>query len=428
VPMIINGSTQPGSTANDLAFGDDATWCVVLESGDPSVTIGLHVPSSVPDDMDVHLYGLAYSGFSDEAIDLQGGSGHSVTGSRFGGNASGHALLANGNNLRVGTNAHHVTIGGDDVADRNIIGGATGSGIALFGSGLPPTATGTHDNQIINNLIGLGWSISSAHVTDLGNGARGVYISGHDNTVSGNDIGSNTTAGVILTGGAAYNNAVVENFIGFFEGSDYHGNGQNGVQIAGAAGDAPSSNSVLRNVISYNGAQGVWVQIGRGNTVRRNGIYGNAGLGIDLDVAGTMINDNDAVVPTPDFANRGLNYPVLASALGGFSHGTFSGSLDSTLGTYRIDFYDNPGGCSQVTREGVGWVGSTVVTISIAQIGGNGSASFQVEQGPGDLGGLPGGAGIVATATDSVGNTSEFSACIPYVNDTIFANGFDANP
>jgi hypothetical protein len=123
-----------------------------------------------------------------------------------------------------------------------------------------------------------------------------------------------------------------------------------------------------------------------------------------------------------------LNYPVLASALGGFSHGTFSGSLDSTLGTYRIDFYDNPGGCSQVTREGVGWVGSTVVTISIAQIGGNGSASFQVEQGPGDLGGLPGGAGIVATATDSVGNTSEFSACIPYVNDTIFANGFDANP
>ena len=26
---------------------------------------------------------------------------------------------------------------------------------------------------------------------------------------------------------------------------------------------------------------------------------------------------------------------------------------------------------------------------------------------------------------DSLGNTSEFSACVPYSNDTIFASGFD---
>ena len=33
---------------------------------------------------------------------------------------------------------------------------------------------------------------------------------------------------------------------------------------------------------------------------------------------------------------------------------------------------------------------------------------------------------ITATATDSSGNTSEFSACVNYVNDTIFSDGFES--
>jgi hypothetical protein len=32
---------------------------------------------------------------------------------------------------------------------------------------------------------------------------------------------------------------------------------------------------------------------------------------------------------------------------------------------------------------------------------------------------------ITATATDSAGDTSEFSACLPYFDDTIFADGYD---
>ena len=35
------------------------------------------------------------------------------------------------------------------------------------------------------------------------------------------------------------------------------------------------------------------------------------------------------------------------------------------------------------------------------------------------------GDAITATATDAAGDTSEFSACMPYLNDTIFADGFD---
>jgi len=32
---------------------------------------------------------------------------------------------------------------------------------------------------------------------------------------------------------------------------------------------------------------------------------------------------------------------------------------------------------------------------------------------------------ITATATDVVGNTSEFSNCQPYIDDTIFEDGYD---
>ena len=32
---------------------------------------------------------------------------------------------------------------------------------------------------------------------------------------------------------------------------------------------------------------------------------------------------------------------------------------------------------------------------------------------------------ITATVTDSSNNTSEFSTCFPYTDDTIFANGFE---
>ena len=35
------------------------------------------------------------------------------------------------------------------------------------------------------------------------------------------------------------------------------------------------------------------------------------------------------------------------------------------------------------------------------------------------------GEAITATATDQAGDTSEFSTCMSYLNDTIFADGFD---
>jgi hypothetical protein len=55
----------------------------------------------------------------------------------------------NGFDIRLGAGTHDDTVGTDDIADRNIIGGASGSGIVI--------AAGATNNQIVNNYIGIGW-------------------------------------------------------------------------------------------------------------------------------------------------------------------------------------------------------------------------------------------------------------------------------
>jgi hypothetical protein len=387
------------------------------------VTKGLQIGTGAGDGVSLYVKGLAFSGFSEAAIALGSGSDSVVAGNRFGGSVGSHVLAANGAGLRLDAASHDTTVGGDDPADRNIIGGSsTGSGIDMFGSLSGSTPTGTHDDQIIGNLIGVDWSGgANGAFTALGNGARGIYLAGPGNEISGNWIGSNAQSGIAVVNGGAQNNTIENNFIGFIYASTF-GNGAAGIHMSGDAGDAPEANVVRYNVIQGNDGPGVWVSVGQRNRIRRNQMFDNTGLGIDLVDAGVLPNDNDGASEPQDYANRGLNYPVLTGAIGGRTTGTFSGSLESTVGDYRIDFYQSPS-CSADNREGAFWIGMAPLTISFGQVGGDGTVSFVSIVGPGDLHSI--GGGITATATDSVGNTSELSACMPYQDDTIFANGFE---
>jgi hypothetical protein len=426
VPLIINGYTQAGASANDLDVGTDARFCVILESGNATVTKALQISTGAGDGASLFVEGLAFSAFSEAAIALGSGSGSAIIGNRFGGSVGSHQLTANGAGIRLDANSHDTTVGGLDAADRNIISGSdTGSGIDLFGSLSGTTPTGTHDNQILNNLIGVDWTgDASGSFTPLGNHARGIYLAGHDNEISGNWIGDNAQAGIAVVNGGAQNNTIENNFIGFIY-NNAQGNGAAGIHMSGDAGDAPTANVVRYNTIAANNGQGVWVEIGRQNRIRRNSIYDNTALGIDLVDAGVLPNDTDADSQPPDYANRGLNYPVLTSATGGTATGIFVGELESTLGDYRIDFYQTIGGCSATNRQAEFWIGVATESITLASVGGDGFASFRVQLDAGDFGSLIPGAGITATATDSANNTSELSACIPYGDDTIFANGFE---
>jgi parallel beta-helix repeat protein len=424
VPAIINGYTQTGSAQNDLDVGDDATICVILENGG-SATIGLQVASNAGDGVSVIVDGLAFSGFTDAGIDLQGGSGHSIAGNHFGGSVGGHALLANGVDIRLGTAEHASNIGSDDVADRNIIGDAVSDGIWLQGTASPPLIFGAYNNQIVNNYIGVGWAIAGSNYTNRANGSNGVRLDGHDNTLRGNLIGHNTNDGVLLNGDAAIDDAVKDNFIGVDAGGTNLGNGSMGVRTQNDAHD----NNIVANTIANNGQKGVRIVTGAHNKIRKNSIYGNALLGIDIAAEGVTANDDDGGIQPSDYANRGQNFPVLTGAAGGYASGYVTGALTTTAGDYTVDFYlssaCNPAG----NGDGQTWLGAATVSVPTPQIGDQGTVDFVLRiREPSIVQPLLNGGVVTATATDAAGDTSEFSACVNYVNDTIFVNGFEPPP
>jgi parallel beta-helix repeat protein len=430
VPIIFNGHNQPGYVANTLDTGDNATLCIVLEAGNSSVANGLNVPSGADDSVAVTVWGIAFSGFSNAGVNLLGGSGHAIIASRFGGSASGHALQPNDEDIHLGANTHDVTIGGADKVDRNVIGGATGSGVGLVGGVNGALLTGTYNNHIVGNMIGIDWTGGAGgHFLPLGNGTRGIIMDAHDNTISGNWIAENGATGIALSGGGASNNTIEGNSIGFQDAVALHGNGGAGVHLDGSGDDAPTGNTIQYNFIVFNDAQGVWVEIGQHNRIFSNCIIGNTGLGIDLAAPGVLPNDNDGAPQVVDYANRGLNFPVLTSATGVGPTLTIDGTISSTLGSYTIDVYATYPSCpTDDNRQGQEYVGSIDATITKAAVGGDGTATVTGTIGPGNFGGIgyiPDGLGITGTATDSAGNTSEYSACIPYHSDTIFLSGFD---
>lgn len=409
----INGFSQPGASRNTLDIGNDANVCIILEPGASSTaTDGLRVGSGAGNGVNLTVEGLAIGGFAQDGISLLGGSSHSINGNHFGGTVGGHALAANNVNVRIGADVHDVTVGGDGAGQRNIIGDATAAGVFVAGTNSP-----AHDNQIVNNYIGIGWS---SGFTNRGNGTNGIYLAGANNTISGNLIGNNGNDGVDVDNTAASGNTINGNSIGGNGDGAVFANGLAGVRVENSASD----NTINSNTITGNTNAGVRVVSGIHNKIRKNAISANGGLGIDLAGAGVTPNDDDGGLIIAFYANRGLNFPLLSAAAGGHFSGRVSGSLTTTPGDYTIDLYAQPGCDASGNGEGKQWLRAAPVTVPVPVVGNQGTINFALGV---DLGFPESFAGqqITATATDSVGNTSEFSACQPYTDDTIFVDGFN---
>lgn len=149
------------------------------------------------------------------------------------------------------------------------------------------------------------------------------------------------------------------------------------------------------NVIAFNGGKGVVVV--NANTIatlRRNRIYANNGIPIDLGDDGRTRNDPDDTDPG---ANRLLNYPVLKEAVTEGGKTKVRGVYKSTPGVapYGIEFFANPAG----TKQAKSYIGSKLI-----ETGNGGKAKFKFAakaQDPGKR--------ITATAMDDGGASSELS-------------------
>jgi CSLREA domain-containing protein len=343
-----------------------------------------------------------------------------IKGNLIGTNAAGTAALPNGSGISITLGATGTIIGGAASDERNIISGNLSNGISLSGG-----ASGT---LIYGNYIGTDINGTMA----LGNGPRGILIAttatnnriGGTAPGQGNVISGNTRDGIVIALGAT-GNIIQGNFIGTqADGASALGNERNGVWlISGANGNTIGGVAAgAANVIAFNSQNGVAIEGGPANRVRRNSIHSNGQLGIDLGTDGITANDAGDGDTGP---NDLQNYPVLSSAINTGSGTAITGTINSTPNAaLELEFYSNAACDPSGNGEGQFFLGSTVVNTDAS-----GNASFAVTFTT--L--VPVGQFVTATTSLNPNNsTSEFSPCrqvtacsssISHTSQSFAANG-----
>jgi titin len=330
-----------------------------------------------------------------------------VQGNIIGLTAAGSGPLANGSSgVGIFTGATSNTIGGVSEGARNVISGNFADGVTIGSSG-------TSANTVQGNFIGLNPAGTSA----MANAGAGVAIfSSTNNTVGGtiagarNYISGNSAGGVVISAAATTGNLVQGNTIGLTLTGTAAGNGNVGVSIFGGAqsNTIGGSASGAGNIITASGNQGIGVFDETGtpkdtfkNAFSRNTVFANGAKGIGL-----FNGANNGLLPPT------LGTPVLGSA-SNLSGTDVSGSAPASSNVpLTIEFFASPTADPSGSGEGQFFIGST-------SVGTSGGVFGVISLGAA----VPAGYVVSATATDSLGNTSEFA-----VNKTVTSTDSDMPP
>jgi hypothetical protein len=328
--------------------------------------------------------------------------------------------------VAIGNGSDGLVFGSASTISGNVISGNGGNGIMTYfhnsdtiqNNLVGTDITGTHPlgNRLAGMLLGItttkdhGFTVSGN--TFAANGGDGITFGGSTSVLQDNRIGvgvdgtplGNGRHGISgTTVGSGSNNLFVRNVIAYNAGDGVGEGGSNnlfgGNVIAYNGADGISvgsgSNNVIGgpgagNVIAYNAGDGVLVSGGHSYTIRYNAIFANEGLGIELTYN----------------ANHNQEAPVLDLALAHHHRTIISGTMTSTPDTtFTIDLFAS----STPGPQGEDYLTSIDVTTDD-----NGFAAFRTK-----IYGSFSGQWITATATDSGGNTSEFS--IPVEADAQWA-------
>lgn len=336
-----------------------------------------------------------FSGNVENGIHLSGdANGVTIDPNIVGLVTDGSDYLPNGKNgVLIDGNAHLNVLGGNiqSVIPRNIFSGNTEAGLSFQGT--------AHDNIVFNTAIGL----NSTGDATLGNGGPGIVMGPGTfrNIIGGADpqfpnfIGGNQSDGILIDG--SDNNIIRNNIIGQGLHLPVATNGGSGVHIVNGSGNQIGQNG-LPNTIVYQLSGGIQIDAGSKNQIIGNSIDSNLFGGISI--AQGANNDQ----PTPELLEAFAPNP---STL------TLKGKINaSPNSTYLIQLYGN----SQVLgfAEGKTFLGSVEVTTDAL-----GEGLFTYTQA------FNAAQGVVytATATDSVGNSSEFSLGLLLANSQIYAVG-----
>jgi endo-1,4-beta-mannosidase/plastocyanin len=289
--------------------------------------------------------------------------------------------------------------GSSSYPTRNVISGNDGTGVLIHG----PNTT---SNFMELNYVGVGADGQTPVPNDVGvritDGAyRNVIGQLSSYPFISNVIASNTGDGIQIENAhddRIWSNKVVDN-------------GGYGLLVDNSSFSMIGGNGQYRggdNTIARNGRDGVAVLSGTNNSIFRNAIFDNAGLGIDLADDGVTPNDPGDGDGGP---NGRQNTPELTFAGSSGETTTVQGHLSGApTQQYLVEFFSDTSCDPSGSGEGRIFLGSKTVTT-----GGSGSASFSaILHSSVSVGNV-----VTATATRGdvinefvpLEGTSEFSAC-----------------
>ncbi len=336
----------------------------------------------------------------------QGTDSNVVLGNRIGVNSSAQPSGNQGFGVLLDLGASQNTIGA--VGGYGNVISANGGGISI--------QQNANDNNVISNYVGAG--LDGSFQQGFGNLGAGILIS----NATGNTIGGETIANQVPT------NLIVGNAVGVkidglnagaqqnvIQSNSITNSSSYGVYITGGASNNTIGNSIgdtkaqEANVIDGNSAAGVFVESGTGNEILNDNIFNNGGLNIDLAPLGVI----NALLPRKvigDGPNNLQNAPVLTSATISNGNLRIVGTLESAVNqVYTLQVFT------------VGDAGTLVFLVATTTVATNGSGiGFfpSLDAIAISAGGVTVGTSLVATATDSQHNTSEFSQPIQVALDS----------
>jgi uncharacterized repeat protein (TIGR01451 family) len=387
-PVWINGYTQVGASANTNppGMGKNTVLKIALSDLDTVVAVNcltISAGSSIVSGLDINSFGIG--------IDLTQNGGDTISGNFIGTDVTGTHPAGSNIGVKIDS-VGNVTIGGLAPGAGNVISGnlvgiesqqatLTATNDLVEGNFIGPDVTGT---QVVseNSEVGvelandsgdtIGGTTALAANLISGNAHSGISVGigsqvSTDTVVEGNDLGTDVTGTMRLSGGISVPGGAAVELIG------------SGNTVGGAAAGAG-------NLIADNGYNAIEVVQGTGNLISRNAIVDNSPGGILVDQG----------------ANPGVTAPVLTTAtVNPDGSVTVQGTLQNeTPGdTLTIELFAN--GANPASGQPV--EGQTFLTSTTAMADSSGNGSFSATVSP------PAGEPFVtATATNSQNSTSAF--------------------
>lgn len=439
-PMVIDGFTQPGASANTLSPDEGGLDSAMKIEVQPAQIAGNQLVG-----FDVGLFnfslpvstlrGLVINGFR-TAVQLSGSNGHVIEGCYLGTDITGTSPTitsptAQSMAVRI-QGPGPFRIGGINPAQRNLIAGvqngigwfATSSGMVIQGNLFGTNASGTGAIRIHADAIGSAAPVANALIGGDTPAARNI-ISGASfsairlfvstpadvagTRIHGNWIGTDVTGRIPIPNGTnpqSPSQTIATIHVG--------GSGSCNLAIGGPGpGEA--------NRIAFGGEVGIRNDRCNGLSSPLNEFIGNRGIPFDNVFGGGAIGatPNDVNDADETGGNRQQNFPEITLPDGFAPTGSDSVSLQYRVDTalanaaypLTVNFYR--GACGGGSRE-----------LLASDTYNNGDAqqlrNFTLNSADGGNV-LP----LVATAVDSVGNTSEFTAM---VGEALFADGMEGEP